>query len=420
VSRPIVLVAGKDPTTTTGGHPSYVRAHARAAALAGFSPHVFAVAPRAGREETDFGTLHRIATPVRPIRRLMAVGHAPFLTAGIARFLREFRDLPGRRLVHGFGAWAYAGAAAARTLAREGIPTVAVASAYTTLEHECRAKLSGVDRTDHGLRSWLRYCAEYLWIRAVADRSERHGYERSRLVLVNYESVARLLGDAYGLQTEIRRLPYASTTAFREMEAGVPLPPPPPPAALAELSPADAPLIVAVSRHDPRKGIDLLLRALAGLAASGVPFRACLVGPGPLLAAHRRLAAELGLGASTAIPGRVDDPFAYLTAADVFVLPSLEEGSGSLSLLEALQARTAVVATRCDGIPEDLIDGENALLVPTGDAAALERALARFLGDAALRSRLAGEARRTYEERFSAGAFAAALKDTYAELGVVP
>lgn len=418
MSRPIVLIAGKDPTTTTGGHPSYVRAHARAVALAGFAPHVFALAPRAGREETDFGTLHRIATPVRPIRRLMAAGHAPFLAAGIARFLRDFRDLPGPRLVHGFGAWAYAGAAAARTLARQGIPTVAVASAYTTLEHECRAKLSGVDRTDHGLRSWLRYRAEYLWIRAVADRSERLGYERSRLVLVNYESVARLLGAAYGLRTEIRRLPYASTTAFREIGAG----PcgPPPPSALADLSPAGAPLIVAVSRHDPRKGIDLFLRALAGLAATGVPFRACLVGPGPLLAAHRRLAADLGLGASTAIPGRVDDPFAYLAAADVFVLPSLEEGSGSLSLLEALQARTAVVATRCDGIPEDLLEGKNALLVPTGDAAALERALGRLLGDAALRSRLANEARRTYEERFSAGAFASALKDTYAELGVVP
>ncbi len=419
MSRPVVLIAGKDPTTTTGGHPSYVRAHARAAALAGFSPHVFALAPRASREETDFGTLHRITTPVRPIRRLMAAGHTPFLAAGIVRFLRRFRDLPGPRLVHGFGAWADAGAAAARTLSREGIETVAVASAYTTLEHECRAKLSGVDRTDHGLHSWLRYRAEYLWIRAVADRSERHGYERSRLVLVNYESVARLLGDAYGLRTEMRRLPYASTTAFRETETD-PHTPPPLPSPLAGLAPPGAPLIVAVSRHDPRKGIDLLLRALAGLAAARIPFRACLVGPGPLLAAHRRLAADLGLGASTAIPGRVDDPFAYLTAADVFVLPSLEEGSGSLSLLEALQARTAVVATRCDGIPEDLLDGENALLVPTGDAAALERALARLLGDAELRSRLADEARRTYEERFSAAAFAAALKATYAELGVAP
>jgi glycosyltransferase involved in cell wall biosynthesis len=74
------------------------------------------------------------------------------------------------------------------------------------------------------------------------------------------------------------------------------------------------------------------------------------------LAAHGSLAASLELTESVAITGHVEDVFAYLRQADVFVLPSLQEGSGSVSLLEALQARTPVIASRCDGIPEDLVD----------------------------------------------------------------
>jgi glycosyltransferase involved in cell wall biosynthesis len=116
----------------------------------------------------------------------------------------------------------------------------------------------------------------------------------------------------------------------------------------------------------------------------------------------------------------VPDPYPYLERADVFVLPSRSEQSGSLALLEALQAGCAVVASRVDGIPEDVANGGSALLVEPGDAGALAGALARLLGDPDLRRRLAAGARRRFEERFSASAFAAALGKVYADLGVVP
>ncbi len=125
----------------------------------------------------------------------------------------------------------------------------------------------------------------------------------------------------------------------------------------------------------------MLLRALASLKAAGVGFRACLVGPGPLLTAHRRLSARLGLDDRVAIPGHVDHARPYLRLADVFVLPSFEQGSGSVALLEALQMGTAVV---------------------TSD----------------LRTALAGRGRELFEERFSAGPLVAGLREVYAELGV--
>ncbi|MGH9768862.1 MAG: glycosyltransferase, partial [Blastocatellia bacterium] len=115
--------------------------------------------------------------------------------------------------------------------------------------------------------------------------------------------------------------------------------------------------------------------------------------------------------------GWVPDPFAYLRHADLFVLPSLQEGSGSLSLIEALQAGLPVVASNVDGVPEDVADNDSALLVEPGNVDQLSQALARSLTDAGLRARLRRRARETFVEKFSAGAFSNALGALYAELG---
>jgi glycosyltransferase involved in cell wall biosynthesis len=77
---------------------------------------------------------------------------------------------------------------------------------------------------------------------------------------------------------------------------------------------------------------------------------------------------------------------ALLSAADVFVLPSLWEGQ-SLILQEALRAGVPVVATRVGGNPE--LTGEDAaILVPPGDAQRLADAVRAVLGDPALAARL--------------------------------
>ncbi len=403
----LILVSGVDPLARVGGHESYVVGHALAAAAAGFSPQVFHVGERDSERTHQLVSLRGIASPARPFRGIMVAAHAPFLTAGIRRYLRQ---RPGPVVVHGFGVWADVAARVQRALRAEGRRVVAITSAYTTMKHEYREKLNGL-HPDHGPRQHLRHWREYLIVRLSSARRERRGYAAQRLVLVNYEAVREQLIADYRLAVEVRRLPYAAPAAFRDAEEA-----PPMPAEIAALRPAEAPLVVSVSRHDPRKGVDVLLRALARLQAAATPFRACLVSDGALLAAHRKLAAKLALGASTALPGRVDDPFAHLRHADIFVLPSIQEGSGSLSLLEALQAGCAVVSSRCDGLPEDLVDGANALLVPCGDDAALAAALARLLTDPALRQRLARSARATFEQRFSAPAFTTALGATYDEL----
>ena len=410
--RPLVLIAGMDPVTRVGGHVSYVVAHALAARIAGFSPQIFCVGRTAAIEQRDFGVVHRVPTRVRHV--FVAPIHRRPIASAVAEYLARSNHEPPH-LVHGFGTWCATAASACIALSRRGVAAVPIASAYTTVVHEWRGVLNGLTRAD-GLRLNVRFRAWSPWVRTVLGRNERYGYLHARLVLVNYASVAELLRAAHGAGPDIRHLPYAAPMAFRHMNPAPPAAPDP----IAELRPIEAPLIVSVSRHDPRKGIDVLLRALARLDADGVGFRACLVGPGRLLGVHRAQVTSLGLKGRVAIPGRVEDVMPYLQNADVFVLPSLEEGSGSVALLEALQAGAAIVSSRCDGLPEDVVDGQEALLVTPGDELQLAEALARLLADRRLRTTLATRGHRLYQDRFSHDAFVTALRDTYAELGVRP
>lgn len=408
---PLVLVSGKDPRRA-GGHENYVRAHALAAAACGFHPHVFSVSSslRSRTVATEFGTLHMVAAP-------LGVTHPVILQNGpLARAVAGFlRDRPGGpHLIHGFALWSRAAVAASRALGRQGMPAVPVASAYGTRRYEIGSMQPGLTER-YTLPQRLFYRGWYRWIKAVDDRLEGQGYAGARAVVVNYESVRRILTDSYGPELPIRRLPYASAGCF-EPERPAAEPPTP----LVGLEPRDAPLVLAASRQDPRKGLDVLLLALSRLAAAGVPFRACLVGPGRLLEAHRRLAAELGLEGRVALPGYVEDVEPYFAEADVFVLPSLGEASGSVSVVEALRSGTAAVSTTCDGMPEDLADGRDALLVEPGDADGLAAALRVLLEDPARREELGASARRVYEQRFSPELFVKALGGLYAELGVSP
>jgi glycosyltransferase involved in cell wall biosynthesis len=404
--RPLALISGKDPLASIGGHESYVRAHATVAREAGFEPHIFCIGDRPAVVDADFGIVHRVSAPGPVTPPVWLQG--PLLARAVVKLLAP---LPGPHLIHGFAVWSAAAVSAATALARRGVAAIPVASAYATRTYEVGAMQAGL-HAHHGVGQRLRYRAWWSWIRAVDHRIEARGYVRAEAVFVNYESVRALLLDTYGTELRIRRLPYAAASAFSE-NGGSPVPP-----TLAELTCPKAPLILAASRHDPRKGLDVLLGALARLAGDGVEFRACLVGPGRLLAAHRRLARRLGLQGRVVIQGAVADVRPYHEHADIFVLPSLAEGSGSVSVLEALQARTAVVASDCDGIPEDLVHDQDALLVAPGDERALATALGGLLTDPAARARLAAAGRHTYERRFSAAAFSAALIEAYEGLGV--
>jgi glycosyltransferase involved in cell wall biosynthesis len=154
------------------------------------------------------------------------------------------------------------------------------------------------------------------------------------------------------------------------------------------------PLVVFAGRMVPYKGVDVLLRALAGLDAAAV-----LAGDGPWRGRWMALARELGIGDRVRFAGEVphEELAALYHACDVFVLPSVTraEAFGYVQL-EAMACARPVVSTRLpSGVPWVNRDGETGLTVAPGDAGALGRAIGALIGDPDLRRRMgtAGRAR---------------------------
>ncbi len=152
---------------------------------------------------------------------------------------------------------------------------------------------------------------------------------------------------------------------------------------------ADAVIIGTIAELTKNKGLEYLIEA-ARILANAAPAAKSVI----LIIGDGEMRRELGenirahaLENSVRLLGAVPDAARLLAGLDVFVLPSIKEGL-PYTILEALQARIPIVATGVGGIPELVADGENGLVVPAKDAAALAAALGKLAADAALRARL--------------------------------
>lgn len=178
---------------------------------------------------------------------------------------------------------------------------------------------------------------------------------------------------------------------------------PPRAAARAEVGlPAGVPVVAAVARLAPEKGIDVLLEAFVRLGQRATAHLA-IAGDGPLRGVLERRARQAGVAERVHWLGHVTDPLPLLRAADVVAVPSRAEGLG-VACIEAMAAGRAVVASAAGGLGEVVQHRVNGLLVPAGDAMALRAALERLLGDELLRRRLGERARQDALQRFSVDA----------------
>jgi glycosyltransferase involved in cell wall biosynthesis len=147
-----------------------------------------------------------------------------------------------------------------------------------------------------------------------------------------------------------------------------------PPAAWGENPPlelTDGPLVACICRLVPQKGVDVAVRALAGLDTTLI-----VLGEGSERPRLEALASELGV--RLVLPGRVPDVAAVLRRASALVHPVRWEGFG-LALLEAMLCGLPVVASRVSSVPEIVVDGETGCLVPPDDPDSLRKALRRVL-----------------------------------------
>jgi phosphatidylinositol alpha-mannosyltransferase len=162
--------------------------------------------------------------------------------------------------------------------------------------------------------------------------------------------------------------------------------------AAATPAPSTRPTVLFIGRHEPRKGLEVLLDAWSGIDRDA---QLQVVGVGPQT---EELKARTGgdvtwFGTVTDVPRNE-----LLRGATAFCAPSLRGESFGVVLLEAMAAGAPIVASQIDGYQNVARAGQDALLVPPGDVRALRTALQRLLDEPSLRARLVGSGRERAEQ----------------------
>ncbi|NLY53591.1 MAG: glycosyltransferase family 4 protein [Firmicutes bacterium] len=143
---------------------------------------------------------------------------------------------------------------------------------------------------------------------------------------------------------------------------------------------ATEPVLITVARLAPVKGLKFALEAAAILQRDNIPFTWLFVGQGSELSSLQEQTAALGLGQQVRWLGYQTDIPGLMAAADIKILPSLQEALG-LVILEAMAAGLPIVASNVGGIPELVQDGQSGILVPPGTSIALASAIKQLLAD---------------------------------------
>ncbi len=268
------------------------------------------------------------------------------------------------------------------------------------------ARLAGVRNVIISRRSLSNYKAKYPLLRRI----EPLGYLLADVVMVNSDAVRQDVERTERFwEGKILRI-------YNGIDTAAPVP-----RAIGELVPELSgrdgwPVVAYVANLFHYKGHVDLVRAARTVVDAMPAARFLLVGrdAGEMGRVRSEIAA-LGLGGYILLAGLRDDAASIVAASSFVVHPSHEEGFSN-TILEAMAAGKAVVASRVGGIPEAVIDGETGILVPPRDPASLSAALLALLRDPG-RARAMGEAgRRRVVELFSAERMAREIASLYESL----
>jgi glycosyltransferase involved in cell wall biosynthesis len=171
----------------------------------------------------------------------------------------------------------------------------------------------------------------------------------------------------------------------------------------------------AVGRLEPQKRFDLLIEAFARVARHVPEARLAIAGDGSKRLELQAQIDRAGIGAVCRLTGHVTDIPLFHHALDLFVQSSDYEGTPN-AVLEAMAFETPLVATSAGGTGELVRDGIDGLVIPTGDADALERAIHRSLTDLIGRLDRAASARQRVSTELSFRSRTQKLERIYGEI----
>jgi glycogen(starch) synthase len=175
-------------------------------------------------------------------------------------------------------------------------------------------------------------------------------------------------------------------------------------------------VVLTIAQLDPRKGLDVLIRAFAPIHEWDSNITLQVAGEGPILPELQALVEELRLGDSVRFLGQLprDEIARVLQQCEVFVLASRSESFG-IAAVEAMASAKPVIVSTADGLAEVVEDGVSGLAVPPDDVDALACALKQVLASKDLQTMLSRNGLRRAHERFSSELMGRTYEATYRE-----
>jgi glycosyltransferase involved in cell wall biosynthesis len=180
--------------------------------------------------------------------------------------------------------------------------------------------------------------------------------------------------------------------------------------------PNNAKLLVTVAVLRELKGIQFMIRAMPSILSNYPEVYYLVIGNGNYREALEQEVDKTGVRHRVIFAGQRNDIPQLLAASDLFILPTLTEALPTV-LAEAMAARLPIIASAVGGVPEMVIDGENGLLLPSGDSETLASACLLMMADEERRKAMGERGWQVVTEKFNIHVQVDRLKNLY--LGLI-
>lgn len=385
----LVLINGKSPQFLGGGYQTHTANMARIFTELGYKVNIFCFGKKNSVEQSPIGTIYSIKSFIYDLPFLKSIEIAgigilaPLLAFRILQYLKFATPV----ILFGIGPWSMA--AALIKLCTFGKKRIFISYYPTTFRHEFRGTLSATKISDHGLWNKMQVLAAYVTLIPIYSLLEKFFLTLSDKIVNHYASAETILKDQFAIPpNKLVRIPYYIELVKRLGKDSI-----------EDISHISKPIILLICRHDGRKGINFLLHAFSLLNKRKIRYSAVLVGSGKLFNAHKKLAEKLSLF-NVHLVGFLSNPTQLFKKADMYVFPSVEEGSSAISILEAMKQGLPIVSTNVDGIVEDIEHEKSALLVEPYSSLALANAIQRVLENKHLAKQIGDNAKKRYQEKY--------------------
>ncbi len=385
MKRHVVIISGKNPLHKSGGYAQYSYSLSKILTSLGYKVNIYCLGRKNDLIQSDIGVIHivrsrLISLPLLRNNEMLGLFFmAPQLTLALKKDLHD-----ASQLYWGIGPWTLAGTLL--KIISPGKKIELIADYFTSIKHEYKGALQGVNIADYGIIWKINLMIGYVTLIQLYSLLEKLLLSLSNKIVCHYSSTQLILKKEFNLpDKKFTRLPYYIFSQNHSQKRKLH---------------RRQPHVLLICRHDPRKGINYLLHAFAALNKKSLPYKALLVGTGKLLHKHQQLANKLHL-TNVAFAGFLPNIQNQLNQADVYVFPTFEEGSSAISLLEAMRYGLPIVSTDVDGIPEDLEDKKSALLVKPGNPQAIADAMETLLTRQTYALNLGNQAKKQFERKFN-------------------